>query len=97
MKVGLNGKIVDADTARVDPSGDGLFEMIALRKGKLRRAPAHLARLRVGCAVLGISLNYDDAGLESLIMRVAEANQMADAILRVIKGEPDSGEAGNDS
>ncbi|MHB1205653.1 MAG: aminotransferase class IV [Rhodospirillaceae bacterium] len=89
MKVGLNGKILDADAARIDPSdrgltlGDGLFETIALRKSKLRRLPAHLARLRVGCAVLGISLNYDDAGLESQIVRVAEANQMTDAVLRV--------------
>ena len=83
MKVGLNGKIVDADTASRDPSGEGLFETIALRKGKLRRLPAHLARLRAGCAVLGLSLNYDDAGLESLLARVADANQVVDAVLRV--------------
>jgi branched-chain amino acid aminotransferase len=89
VKIALNGKILDAATARIDPSdrgltlGDGLFETIALRKGKLRRLPAHLARLRLGCAVLGISLNYDDPGLDSLMARVAEANQMADGVLRV--------------
>jgi branched-chain amino acid aminotransferase len=89
MKISLNGVLVDAATARIDPAdrgltlGDGLFETISLRKGKLRRLPAHLARLRVGCAVLGISLNRDDANLESLIADVAKANQLTDAVLRV--------------
>ena len=88
-KIALNGKIVDADTARIDPSdrgltlGDGLFETIALRKGKPRRLPAHLARLRASGTALGIPLAYDDARMESLIAEVAAANGLSEGILRI--------------
>ena len=89
MKVALNGEIMDAGTARIDPSdrgftlGDGLFETMHLRKGKVRRLPAHLTRLRLSAEALGIPLAYDDAALESQIMSVVAANALADAVVKL--------------
>ena len=89
MKISLNGELVDAASARIDPSdrgltlGDGLFETIALRKGKPRRLPAHMARLRMSATALGIPLVYDDAALDAMIAGVVAANDLTDGVLRI--------------
>lgn len=89
MKVVLNGEILDAGEARIDPCdrglalGDGLFETLRLHKGKVRRLPAHLARLRLSAAALGIPLVYDDAALESQIAAVVAANALTDAVVKI--------------
>lgn len=89
MKVSLNGELVDAAVARIDPTdrgltlGDGLFETIALRKSKARRLPAHFARLRLSATALGIPLAYDDAALDTLVTGLIAANSLVDAVLRI--------------
>lgn len=89
MKISLNGELVDGAAARIDPSdrgltlGDGLFETIALRKGKARRLPAHFTRLRLSATALGIPLTYDDAALDALVAGVIAANSLTDGVLRI--------------
>lgn len=99
MKVGLNGAIAEAAGARIDPAdrgvlyGDGLFEIIAFRKGKARRLAAHLARLKAGATALGIPLALDDAALEDRIATTAAANGIVNGALRVTltRGPADDG------
>ena len=57
MMIYLGGQLVAAAEARVDPwdrgltLGDGLFETIAVRAGRVARREAHLSRLRDGADV----------------------------------------------
>ncbi|MBX7198808.1 MAG: aminotransferase class IV [Rhodospirillaceae bacterium] len=89
MKIALNGKIVEVADARIDPAdrglafGDGLFETMSLRKGRVRRLPAHLARLRLGAGALGIPLAYDDANLESQVTGLVAANTLTEAVVKI--------------
>jgi branched-chain amino acid aminotransferase len=89
VKLSLNGKLVDADEARIDPTdrgftlGDGVFETIAVRKGSVRHMAAHLNRLKLGCSVLRIKLAYDDPTLKKLIQETAAANNLEDAAVRL--------------
>ncbi len=89
MKISLNGVLVEQDAARIDPTdrglllGDGVFETIAVRSGAVRRLPAHLARLRLGAAVLDIPLSQTDEHIGALILETLAANTLTDAVVRV--------------
>ena len=89
MLISVNGTICDAATARLDPSdrgftlGDGVFETIAVRRGKAPRLAAHLRRLRQGLTVIGLSLAVDDETLAGWMVAVLIANTMADAAVRL--------------
>lgn len=56
--VWLNGRIMPADEARIDPAdrgvllGDGLFETMRVSNGQVRWLENHLARLASGCVTL---------------------------------------------
>lgn len=86
MKVWLNGALLEAEDARIDPAdrgftlGDGLFETIAVRGGKILRLEAHLARLRRGCDVLGIPR---PAGIENALAELTAADGLKEAALRL--------------
>lgn len=89
MKIVLNGKILESQDVRIDFTdrgltfGDGLFETMALRKGKVRRLAAHLARLRLSANALGIPLAFDDAALESQIAELVAANALTEAVVKM--------------
>jgi branched-chain amino acid aminotransferase len=89
MKCSLNGALLSADAARIDPAdrglllGDGVFETIAVRQGKAPRLADHLTRLREGLSVIGLALAPDDHTLAGWIADVLIANDMADATVRV--------------
>jgi branched-chain amino acid aminotransferase len=89
VKVSINGVLTEQEAARIDPFdrgltlGDGVFETIAVRKNKVRRLPAHLARLREGAKVLGIPLPNDDDRLLQAIADTITANNLTDAVVRV--------------
>lgn len=89
MKISLNGILLEQEAARIDPTdrglllGDGVFETIAVRKGAVRRLPAHLARLRLGAAVLNIPLSQTDDQLGALILETLTANALLEAVVRV--------------
>ncbi len=72
--------------------GDGVFETIALRNGSAVRLGAHLARLSVAAAALGLSLPKTlAAGLQQEIATLAEANALGGGLaalrLSVSRGE----------
>ncbi len=83
----LNGALLKSAKARIDPLdrgfllGDGLFETIAARGGKILRLPAHLARLRRGCEIL--DLPYPAIDLEAALAATLAANKLADSVLRL--------------
>jgi len=87
MIVWLNGALLKSAEARIDPLdrgftlGDGLFETVAARGGKVLRIPAHLARLRQGCEILG--LPYPAIDLEVALGKTFAANKLTDAVLRL--------------
>ncbi len=87
MIVWLNGALLDSAAARIDPAdrgfllGDGVFETITVRGGKILRLAAHERRLREGCDVLRLPRPEYDLG--AVIAATVTANALADAIVRV--------------
>jgi branched-chain amino acid aminotransferase len=60
MHLWLNGRLLPAAEARIDPSdrglllGDGLFETMRAAGGRLPLLPRHMARLLDGAVLLGL-------------------------------------------
>lgn len=87
--VWLDGRLLPAAEARIDPAdrglllGDGLFETMLARAGAALRLDAHLARLRAGAAVLRIDPLPTDADIAAALDAVLRANGLADAALRL--------------
>lgn len=87
--VWLDGGLVEAARARIDPAdrgfllADGLFETIRVRDGLPERLDAHLARLRAGAGVLGLPIPATDDALASAMAEVAAANALPEAALRL--------------
>ena len=65
MTVWLNGALVEADAARIDPSdrgftlGDGLFETVRIDNGRPLWLERHLLRLAKGASVLEMAIPFD--------------------------------------
>lgn len=84
----LNGRLVDAATARIDPAdrglllADGLFETLRAYGGKPFALEAHLARLAQGAAVLGIPAPAA-ADLAEAVAETLAANKLSEASLRI--------------
>jgi para-aminobenzoate synthetase component 1 len=87
MILWLNGALLPAAEARIDPSdrgfslGDGVFETICVRAGAPLHLPRHLARLQAGLALLGIpqpEVRFADA-MQAVLM----VNRLSDAVLRL--------------
>ncbi len=74
MTVWLNGEVLDAERARIDPAdrgfllGDGVFETMAARDGKIVFADLHLQRLKRGADTLGIKVPYSIPELISAVI-----------------------------
>ncbi len=88
-KVFLNGRIVDADKARVaitDSSflyGIGLFETMRAVDGTVFRLTDHLQRLNDSAETLAIANSYSDEQIQQAIDEVLTANKLSDARLRL--------------
>ncbi|HYE00558.1 MAG TPA: aminotransferase class IV [Alphaproteobacteria bacterium] len=88
-RIWLNGAILDAAAARIDPAdrgftlGDGLFETLRLKAGRPLRFAAHHARLAAGAALLRLPLPLDAADLDHAVIDTAAANGLADAAVRL--------------
>lgn len=90
MKIYLDGRILDADEARLPVNdrgvlfGDGLFETIRAYQGRPFRLHRHLERLREGCRVLRISGIPEDGEIEEAISALYRENVgRGDAYVRV--------------
>jgi branched-chain amino acid aminotransferase len=81
VTVWLNGALVAADAARIEPAdrglllGDGLFETLLCRDGRPLHASRHLARLRDGASQLAIPLPWDDDTLTAAMTAVLAAHR----------------------
>jgi len=87
-RVWLNGALVDADTARLDPDersfllGDGAFETCHAVMGQVRLWPRHVTRLTHTLAEMAMAAP-DWKALETGAQSVCRANGLDDAVVRV--------------
>ncbi len=85
MTVWLNGELLDADSARIDPSdrgfllGDGVFETMAARDGKIVFADLHFDRLARGAKALEMALPYSVSDLNAAITSLLEETGRTDS------------------
>jgi branched-chain amino acid aminotransferase len=85
----LNGALLPAQAARIDPSdrgfllGDGLFETMAAREGVVAELTRHHARLSAGAALLCMPAPPSIADLAKAIRDLLAANALRDAALRL--------------
>lgn len=79
-RIYLNGALVEAEAARIDPAdrglllGDGLFETLLALDGRIVALEPHLARLRAGAAELGI--DFPDLDLAEAAQQTLAANRL---------------------
>jgi len=93
VKLSLNGSLMEPEAARIAPGdrgftlGDGLFETLRVKAGRIQRRDAHLARLARGAAVLALPLPALD--LAAVLEEVRAANGLEEGSLRltVTRGE----------
>ncbi|MBK1839047.1 aminotransferase class IV [Azospirillum sp. YIM B02556] len=89
MTIWLNGRLMPAAEARIDPAdrgftlGDGLFETIRIKDGVPRHLPLHLDRLGAGVGLLRLPLPYGAAELAAAMAALVEATGIADGVLRL--------------
>lgn len=82
MKVWLNGSIMDARDARIDPAdrglllGDGLFETMLALHGHPVFADAHMLRLKAGAELIGLPVPYAPDTIAAACIEVLEANDL---------------------
>ncbi|MDO8837848.1 MAG: aminotransferase class IV [Parvibaculum sp.] len=85
MIVWLNGELAPAGETRIDPTdrgfllGDGLFETMLVRRGRVVFLDAHLLRLRHGANAIGLALPFDPARIAAACTALLDANRLADA------------------
>jgi branched-chain amino acid aminotransferase len=84
----LNGALVTAEAARIDPAdrglllGDGLFETLRVAEGTPRHAARHLARLQAGARLLRLDLPDADE-LHDALAAVIAAQGLVESTLRL--------------
>ncbi|HTR15423.1 MAG TPA: aminotransferase class IV [Acetobacteraceae bacterium] len=89
MIVWLNGALLPAAEARIDPAdrgftlGDGLFETIRIAAGRPRHLSRHLARLCAGAELLDMPLPWPDDAIGAALIELAAATRLAEAAARL--------------
>ncbi len=89
MKIGFNGKIMDAMEAVISVFdhgflyGIGLFETFRTYRGKPYLLGRHLERMRMGCNQLGIPFHLDEEQLEAWLAKLLHANGLEDGYVRL--------------
>lgn len=89
MTIWLNGRLLPAAEARIDPAdrgftlGDGLFETIRIKDGAPRHLSRHFDRLAAGTALLRLPLPYDTAALSDAMAALIGATGLKDGVLRL--------------
>jgi branched-chain amino acid aminotransferase len=85
----LNGALLPAAVARIDPAdrglllGDGLFETMAARDGAIPELPRHYARLTHGAAVLRIPVPLTLAAMDEACRDLLASNGQQTAAIRL--------------
>jgi len=84
----LNGRLMDAEAARIDPAdrglllADGLFETLRACRGRPLALDAHLHRLAIGARTLELRLPAPSE-IEAAVVATLAANGHAEAVVRV--------------
>ncbi len=90
LAIWRDGAIVDPSRATVSVwdhgllYGDGVFEGLRLRAGRLYRHRQHLVRLRRSARAIALDVPYDDETLLRGMAATARANGLEDAHVRII-------------
>lgn len=85
----LNGNLVAAERARIDPAdrgltlGDGVFETLPAISGQPKHIDRHLARLTRGAAVLGFAVPYSRDVIVGGIGMVLVSTGVGDSVIRI--------------
>lgn len=85
----LNGKLVAAGQAQIDPAdrgftlGDGVFETLPAISGQPKHIDRHLARLARGAAVLGFAVPYPRDTIVGGIGMVLVSSGAGDSVIRI--------------
>lgn len=86
----LNGRIIPHATAEVsilDRSvmfGDGLYETMLARQGKVFRLAEHLERMRAGMLILRMGLEPEDLNLETAVQSAIDASGFDESRVRLM-------------
>ena len=89
MIIDLNGELVAAADARLDPFdrgftlGDAIFESLRVKGGTPEFAVAHLSRLAEAAKVTGMPLPFTEEQALARMARLTGANDLPDAALRL--------------
>lgn len=90
MKVWLDGNIVDGSEAKIPVTdhgllyGDGVFEGIRVREGRLFRLDQHLARLTQGAKAIALVLPCSSAEIASIIIKTVAALGERESYVRLL-------------
>jgi branched-chain amino acid aminotransferase len=88
-EVYVSGRFVPADQPAIGVGdrgfllGDGVFETVRVEGGVVRDAAAHLARLRIGLALLDLADAPCDEALLAAVIETARRNRLDPAVVRV--------------
>ncbi len=88
--VSIDGQIVADENAKISVMdhgllyGDGLFEGIRVRAGRVFRIEQHLARLQVGARVIGLELPFSVAELGRIVTDTVAAFARKEAYVRLL-------------
>jgi branched-subunit amino acid aminotransferase/4-amino-4-deoxychorismate lyase len=97
MMICLDGRLVDAAAAGVDPMHieaaftDAALERTALKGGRGRRFTAIEARLKAGAAVIGVTWSWAPAQIQAWMAKLAEANGHMTGIGHIVVGRTPAG------
>jgi len=95
MKVWLDGTIMDESEARIPVTdhgflyGDGVFDSLRVRRGKVFRLDDHVARLMLSSRAVGLEPPGGHAALRDAVLDTARAFGRDDSYLRVIVSRGD--------
>jgi branched-chain amino acid aminotransferase len=88
--VSIDGQIVSDENAKISVLdhgllyGDGLFEGIRVRAGRIFRIERHLARLQLGARVLGLDLPFDAEQQARIVIDTVRAFGQREAYVRLL-------------
>lgn len=100
VQIWLNGRLLSAEAARISPFehgllvGDGVFETLAVRGGRVIGLREHWQRLVRSCTHMGL-LAMSETEFAEAIVAVVEANGLTEARVRVTQTSGD-GPLGSD-
>lgn len=90
MKIYINGKLHDAEDAKVSVFdhgllyGDGIFEGIRAYNGRVLRLEDHIQRLKSSADAIFLNLPMPASGLAQAVVETVRANNLRDAYIRLI-------------